>query len=148
MVTYDEINTQNDKITELSNVLGYLLADRSMCDTQVTCDLFFDYVDQVKEHMELSDKKLCGKLLVHADRSVTNTAKNFLSGSIEIKRIMSAYLKKWCRKGTKQLRIKDYDEFRADTEELFDLVLNRIQNETEHLYPLLRKITGEVRQVA
>ena len=148
MVTYDEINTQNDRITELSNVLGYLLADRAMCDTQVTCDLFFEYVDQVKEHMELSDKKLCGKLLVHADRQVTNTAKNFLSGSIEIKRIMSAYVKKWCNKSTKQLRIKDYHEFRSDTEEMFDMVLNRIQNETEHLYPLLRKITGEVRQVA
>lgn len=148
MVTYDEINTQNDKITELSNVLSYLLADRAMCDTQVTCDLFFEYVDQVKEHMELSDKRLCGKLLVHADRQVTNTAKNFLSGSIEIKRIMSDYLKKWCAKGRHELRIKDYNEFRKDTEEVFELVLNRIQNETEKLYPLLREITGDTRKVA
>lgn len=148
MVTYDEINAQNDKITELSNVLSYLLADRAMCDTQVTCDLFFEYVDQVKEHMELSDKRLCGKLLVHADRQVTNTAKNFLSGSIEIKRIMSDYLKKWCAKGRHELRIKDYNEFRKDTEEVFELVLNRIQNETEKLYPLLREITGDTRKVA
>lgn len=148
MVTYDEINSQNDRITELSNVLGYLLADRSMCDTQVTCDLFFEYVDRVKEHMELSDKRLCGKLLVHADRQVTNTAKNFLSGSIEIKRIMADYLKKWCNKTRQELRIKDYEEFRSDTEEMFELVLNRIQNETEKLYPLLREITGDARQVA
>jgi hypothetical protein len=33
MITYDELNTQNDSITELSNVLLYLFKERSMCDT-------------------------------------------------------------------------------------------------------------------
>ena len=44
MVTYDELNTQNHKITELSNVLRYLLADRAMCDTEATCKLFYEYL--------------------------------------------------------------------------------------------------------
>lgn len=148
MVTYDELNTQNHKITELSNVLSYLLADRAMCDTDVTCKLFFDYVDRVKEHLELEDKQMYSKLLTHKDSRVSNTAKLFLSGSVEIKRIFGAYLKKWCRKHKQELRIRDYGEFRRETEEMFELILNRIQDETEKLYPLIREVTGDSRQAA
>ena len=148
MVTYDELNTQNHQITELSNVLRYLLADRVMCDTDVTCNLFFEYVDRVKEHLELEDKHMYSKLLTHKDSRVTNTAKLFLSGSVEIKRIFGAYLKKWCRKQKHQLKITDYEAFRAETEEMLDLILNRIQDETEKLYPLVRSVTGDTRQAA
>jgi hypothetical protein len=148
MVTFDELNTQNHRITELSNVLTYLLADRSMCDTDVTCKLFFDYVGRVKEHLEIEDKHMYSKLLTHTDKRVSNTAKLFLSGEVEIKRIFSAYLKKWCRKHKQELRIHDYEAFRRETEEMFELVLNRIQDETEKLYPLVREVIGEPRQVA
>lgn len=148
MVTYDELNTQNHKITELSNVLRYLLADRAMCDTEVTCKLFYEYVERVKEHLELEDKQMYSKLLTHKDSRVNNTAKLFLSGSVEIKRIFSAYLKKWCNKKCQSLKIRDYNEFRTETEEMLELILNRIQDETEKLYPLVRSVTGDNRQAA
>ena len=148
MVTYEELNAQNHKITELSNVLRYLLADRAMCDTEVTCHLFYEYVDRVREHLELEDKHKYSKLLTHKEARVNNTAKLFLSGSVEIKRIFSSYLKKWCRKGKQELRITDYNLFRDETEEMFDLILNRIQDETEKLYPLIRSVTGDPRKAA
>ncbi|MEN8175400.1 MAG: hypothetical protein ABFS23_06535 [Pseudomonadota bacterium] len=143
MITFDELNTQNHRITELSNVLSYLFADRYMCDTNITVTLFFEYVNAVKHHLELEDKHLYSKLLTHKERSVNNTAAKFLSGSKEIKRIFAAYLKKWCRKHGKELKIKDHDEFIRETEEMFDFVLKRIQDETEHLYPLLREVAGD-----
>ena len=124
MITFDELNTQNHKITELSNVLSYLLADRSMCDTEVTCKLFFDYVDRVKEHLEMENKEMYSRLLTHKDKRVSNKAKLFLSGEVEIKRIFSAYLKKWCRKQKQELRIRDYDAFRRETEDLFEIVFS------------------------
>ncbi len=148
MVTYDELYAQNHKITELSNVLRYLLADRAMCDTEVTCHLFYEYVDRVKEHLELEDKQMYSKLLTHKDSRVNNTAKLFLSGSVEIKRIFSAYLKKWCHKKRQELKIRDYEAFRAETEEMLEFILNRIQDETEKLYPLVRSVTGDSRQAA
>jgi hypothetical protein len=49
MITYEELNEQNHRITELSNVLHYLFKDRSMCDTGSCCELFYRYVDMVKE---------------------------------------------------------------------------------------------------
>ena len=89
MITYEELNEQNHRITELSNVLHYLFKDRSMCDTGSCCDLFYRYVDLVKEHIEVVDKEMYRDLLSSPDDKVTNVAKNFMSGSVEIKKILT-----------------------------------------------------------
>jgi hypothetical protein len=138
MVTFEQLNVQNDKITELSNVLIQLIPERSMCDNPVTEELFFRYVDHVKDHLNIGDKNLYANLLTHRDQSVKHTASLFLSGSGEIKRVFEAYLRKWCNH--KELRIKNHDKFVKETEDMFRLVLRRIEDETEHLYPLLRGI--------
>jgi succinate dehydrogenase flavin-adding protein (antitoxin of CptAB toxin-antitoxin module) len=143
MLTYEDLNRQNDRITELSNVLNVLLADRGLCDAQVTCDLFFDFVDRVKEHLELQNKHVYRKLLNQSDPKARNMAANFMSGENEIKRVFSTYLKKWCSKRGKELRIGDYDAFAVETEEMFNLVLDRIQSESEKLFPMVREVTGE-----
>ena len=143
MVTFAQLHAQNHKITELANVFTYLSRDRTMCDTQTACNVFFDYAQQVREHIELVDTQLCGRLISHPDQSVRNTADRFLSGSSEIKRIFAAYLKDWCNSGRRQLAIGDHKAFVQDTEEVFALVLDRIQRETELLYPLIRKLEGE-----
>ncbi len=148
MLTYDELNAQNDRITELSNILDNLLSDRLLCDYTVTCELFFRYVSRVKEHLELTDSKLYSQLLTEGDRQTTNVANRFMGGSKEIKRIFARYLKKWCRLKQQQLMVTDYDEFIEETKEIFEMVLDRIQDETEHLYPLIREVRGDNKAAA
>ena len=148
MVAFQQLHTQNHKITEISNVFRYLIQDRSMCDTDIACDLFFKYSKQVKEHMELVDRELCSQLLSHSDQAVKNTADRFLSGSSEIKHIFADYLKDWCFERKGELRIRNHDRFVEDTNQMFDLVLDRIQRETEHLYPLIRKLEAADQQAA
>ncbi len=148
MITYDELHQQIHKITEISNVFLYLIEDRMMCDTDITCDLFFDYVDRVKDHLEVQDKTIYSSILNQGDASAKETADNFMSGSKEIKRIFQSYLKKWSNKGKHQLVISNYDDFTKETREMFELVLNRIQDETEHLYPLVKSISGDMQKVA
>ena len=148
MVAFAQLHDQNHKITELSNVFRYLIQDRSMCDTDIACDVFYDYAKHVKDHMELVDRELCGRLISHPDQSVKNTADRFLSGSSEIKRIFADYLKDWCSGRRRALTIKDHDLFVTDTNQMFDLVLDRIQRETEHLYPLIRKLEDAEMQAA
>ena len=148
MVSYEELHQQNHKITELTNILQHLLGDRSLCDSKVTCELFFDYVDAVKEHMAVTDSGMYSKLLGSGDQKLSNVANRFMGGSREINRIFSAYLKRWCKIKNKELVIKEYDAFMKDTQEMFDIVLDRIQAETEHLYPAVRKLTGDSRDVA
>ncbi|MBK1616888.1 MULTISPECIES: hypothetical protein [Chromatiaceae] len=140
MTAFSQLHAQNHKITELSNVFLYLIQSREMCDTETACDVFFEYTGKVREHIELVDRELCGRLISYPDQSVKNTANRFLSGSTEIKRIFNKYLKDWCSEPHRRLQIRDYSEFLNETEQMFALVLDRIQRETEHLYPLIRKL--------
>lgn len=141
MITYKSLNEQNHRITELSNVLQVLLRDRSMCDTRTCCDLFSNYMTQVKEHIETVDKNMYSDLLASPDEKVNNVAKNFMSGSVEVKKILQGFGKQWCpSRGNNDFMIKDHDQFLKAMDELFDIVLQRIQDETEHLYPLVRSL--------
>jgi len=149
MITYDELHTQNHSITELSNVLLYLFKERSMCDTGACCELFYRYMDKVKEHIDLVDTNLYSKLLSHDDHEIQKLARNFMSGSQEIKRIMNTYTREWCpKKRGETLAIADHERFLKESEEMFELVLQRIQSETEKLYPLVRELSGDHKNVA
>lgn len=148
MASFEELHRQNHKITELTNILQHLLGDRSLCDSDVTCGLFFEYVNAVKEHMAVTDSGMYSKLLGSGDQKLNNIANRFMGGSREINRIFSAYLKRWCKLKNKELVIKEYDAFMQDTQEMFEIVLDRIQSETEHLYPAVRKLSDESREVA
>jgi hypothetical protein len=141
MVDYTQLHLQNHKITELTNILEHLLGDRSLCDSQVTCDLFFDYVNAVKGHLAVTDSDMYSKLLGSGDQRMSNIATRFMGGSREINRIFSAYLKRWCKVKSRKLVIREYEAFMRDTEEMFQMVLDRIQDETEHLYPAVRRVT-------
>ncbi|NOQ89848.1 MAG: hypothetical protein GQ549_02770 [Gammaproteobacteria bacterium] len=141
MITYTSLNEQNHRITELSNVLSYLLKDRSMCDTETCCNLFGNYMELVKEHIETVDKNMYSDLLSSPDEKVNNVARNFMSGSVEVKKILKKFGKQWCpTKNANDLIIKDHQQFLGAIDELFDIVLQRIQDETEHLYPLVRSL--------
>jgi uncharacterized protein YecA (UPF0149 family) len=148
MIAFSQLHAQNHKITELSNVFIYLVQNREMCDTDTACDVFFEYATKVKEHIELVDRELCGRLMSHPDQTVKNTADRFLSGSVEIKRIFNQYLRSWCSESKRNLKIKDHDEFVTETEQMFALVLDRIQRETEHLYPLIRRLDEKTPKAA
>lgn len=135
MISYLDLHEQNHKITELSNVLGYLINERSMCDTAVSCELFFRYMGLVREHLDVEERELYQALLMHDDNDVRNIGRKFLSGSGEIKRIFEQYRKRWCK--GKELRIRDHAAFVEDTRDIFNLVIRRIDDETVHLYPTL-----------
>jgi hemerythrin-like domain-containing protein len=143
MITYDDLHTQNHKITELTNVLTALMSERTLLDTDVTCELFFRYVDEVKNHLDVTDRGLYTKLLTYNDNDVNQVANQFMSGSQEIKRVFDKYLKKWCKLNNRHLVVKNYDQFIGETDDMFMLVLNRIQDETEKLYPVARRISGD-----
>ncbi len=140
MVSFTELHSQNHNITELSKILFQLINKRSLCDLDVTCDIFFDYITKVKAHLDLEERELYRDLLTHSEKDVTANAKKYLSGSSEIKHVLKDYLKRWCR--NKSLRIKDHEKFVKDSEEIFDLVNDRITDEVENFYPMVRKIYG------
>ena len=100
-----------------------------------------DFADKVQEHIDVEDREVYQSLLIHKDTSINNTASRFVLGSAEIKRVFKQYLKRWCL--NKSLRIKDHDKFVVETNEMFELVLSRIQDEVENLYPTVKKVALE-----
>ena len=141
MVTFKELNEQNHMIAERAKIIAYMIQDRTICDTDVTNELFFDFVQMVKSHLDIEERELYKKLLTHPEQGVKNTAENFLSGSAEIKRVFKQYTRRWCH--NHKLRIKDHDRFVKETNEIFDMIQDRIISETEKFYPVVRNVYGE-----
>ncbi len=134
MVSFDELHEQNHQIAELAKTLSYLFQDREMCDTGVTCELFDRYREKFDAHMS-NNKAIYSTLLTNNDNSVRHVVERFIEGEKEIKRLFKKYSDKWCKDG---LHIGDHDAFLKETDEMFELVWNRIQAESEQLYPLAR----------
>jgi len=134
MVSFEELHEQNHQIAELGKTLSYLFQDREMCDTSVTCELFERYRDKFDAHMD-KNKAIYSTLLNNNSHPARATVERFIEGEKEIKRLFKSYADKWCENG---LRIGNHAEFVNETEKMFELVSNRIQAESEQLYPLAR----------
>lgn len=148
MVTYEQLHKENHQLTELSNVLDYIIDNRPLLDTEICCQLFYQYFEKVALHLENVDKNLYRPLLTSTDPEATRMAENYMSGSQEIKRVVQDYMRHWCNRKQATLKIGDYEEFKAETRKVFELVWMRTQSETEHLYPAVKKTTGDDAQAA
>ena len=109
-------------------------------------------MQQVTQHMETVDRNLYSELLLSPDVKINNTAKSFMEGSVEIRRIMKQYLSRWCSKKDKRFvfgtKGRRYAQFLEDSDAMFLIILDRIQKETESLYPLVRQLNAEQQHVA
>jgi len=141
MVTFEQINHHNHKILERINIIGYMIKDRTICDSDVTCDLFFDLMDRIKNQMDIEERELYRDMLTSSDVTVKTTADNFLSGAAEIRRVYKQYMKRWCH--NKSLRIKNYKQFVEETDDFLDVIQLRIIDKTEKFYPVVRSVYGE-----
>lgn len=137
MALLEVLNRQNHEIAELTKVLAHLIQERELCDTDIASDLVDQYVARVREHFERNNKYVYGDLLTHHDVAVNNTARRFLEGEKEIKRLFNDFVNHWCRRG---LRIDNHARFLAEADDIFRLVSKRIQAECEELYPLARRL--------
>lgn len=135
MIPLEQLHEQNHKMGELAKTLEYMFRDRELCDTGVTFELFERYLKLFDEHMS-HNKDIYATLLNHSDTSVRQTVERFMEGEREIKRVFHDYEHKWCKHG---LHIDDHDAFSAETEDMFNLVWERIQAESEQLYPIYRQ---------
>ncbi len=140
MINFDKLNRENHDITEHSRVLSYLIDNRLICDTNIFCSLFYSYIDKVCNHVLVRDQEFYTPLLNSGDQRATMLAHNFMNSSKEIKRLIDKYRRRWCEKQSNSLKIKDHDNFIEETNAMFEMVLNRIQDEQEKLYPTLRHI--------
>ena len=103
-------------LLELAKTLSYLFQDREMCDTGVTCELFERYRDKFDTHLA-NNKEIYSVLLnSHGDEG-RKVADRFISGEIELKKLLKDYSGKWCKNG---LNVSNH-------EQLYPLVRDQLQ---------------------
>ncbi|PHS78240.1 MAG: hypothetical protein COB59_08155 [Rhodospirillaceae bacterium] len=134
MISIQELHEQNHQIAELAKTLSYLLQDREMCDTSIVGELFERYRKNFKEHMG-HNTAIYAVLLNSDNPTARHLAERFMEGEKEIKRLFKRYANKWWKNG---LHMTDHAVFLEETEDMFELVWERIQAESEQLYPTAR----------
>lgn len=138
MFSFDLLSRQNHEIAELTKVLAHLVKERELCDTKVASDLLEQYITHIQEHFRRNNQYIYSDLLTARDLAVNNTAKRFLEGEKEIKKLFNEFVERWCERG---LHIDDHQRFLNEAADIFRLMSERIRAESEELYPLARKLT-------
>ena len=111
-----------------------------MCDTQTCCELFHRYLNELTDHIDKVERTIYPVILRNGGNNASNSVNNFMNGSQEIKKIVKQYTRHWCNKQTTSLTIRDHQGFIDETSQLFDVVLQRLQDEAEKLYPMARRL--------
>ena len=62
MVTIEELNIHNHKLTDTINVVMYLLQDRQMCDNETCIHRLYKFLGSVEEHLSMVDSLYQGML--------------------------------------------------------------------------------------
>ena len=137
MVSVNELQQQHAQLLELMQVLSVLIHDETVRDSAVTHELFIKLANKVKNHFDVEDGSLYGRLLTDGDPRVRHTAGRFLSGSHDLERFFLDYVQNWCKPGSTR---QDCQQFIEETDEMFRLLEQRIRLENTELYPLAASV--------
>ena len=133
MIPIEELRNENDEIKELSDVLSCLISNQSICKNTVFCELLQRFQIKLNSHLNHEARSIYPELLSHDDKNIKQIAKDFLSNTRELDRILSKYVKRWCH----QINSENHEEFENETKEMFRLVNERIQMEESYLFAVL-----------
>ncbi len=133
MIPVDELRKENNEIKDLSEVISSLISNPSLHSNVVFCDLLKRFQKKLDEHLMHEARSIYPELLNHDDKKIKQTAKDFVSNTHELERILKKYAKRWC----KNIDAKSHADFENETREIFRLINERIQLEETHLFPVL-----------
>ncbi|MCK5002167.1 MAG: hemerythrin domain-containing protein [Gammaproteobacteria bacterium] len=133
MIPVEELRKENDEIKDLSSVLSNLVSDQSLRTNAVFCELLERFRNKLDDHLKHEARSIYPELLNHDDKNIKQIAKDFLSNTHELERILSKYVKRWCH----CINTDNHKEFENETMGVFRLINERIQMEEDHLFPIL-----------
>ena len=130
MIPLDTLKQQHQEIDELINVLSLLIPDEKARKSHIVEGLLKDLAKKVGDHLALEDDTLYKELLVHPDPELQRTARNFLSGSHELRRLFTDYVQHACKPNSKS---KECEAFVKESQDLFEMLEKRIKFEEEQI---------------
>ena len=133
MIPVEELRSENDGIKDLSNILVNLIGDPKLRTNIVFCELMQRFRTQLENHLKHEARSIYPELLQHDDKTIKAVAKDFISNTHELERIMGKYVKRWCD----NINSDNHKEFETETKEIFRLINERIHLEETHLFTVL-----------
>lgn len=130
MIPTKALKNENNEIMELISVISNLVTDQSLRTNTIFCELLQRFQDKLDEHLKHEARSIYPELLNHDDNHIRQVAKDFVSNTHELERILSKYVKRWCHEVTTE----NHEEFKNETLEIFRLVNERIKMEETHLF--------------
>ena len=136
------LDTLRDRQSELQSMISDLQAilDEDLLkirpNAKTAYELLCDLSKLVKDHLSEEDKGLFPSLLVHEDPKLKSIAWGFINGEKPLRKSFEDYHRKW---------LKDCDfnftsEFLQESNDIFELVAKRIEQEQTILFPKLEKM--------
>lgn len=90
----------------------------------------------VKDHLGDEDRSIYPSLLIHDDPRVKSLAWGFISGEKPLRQTFDNYHKKWL----KNCDFNFTEDFVNESQDIFKMVAERIERETQVLFPKLLEI--------
>ena len=133
MLPVSELQTENHEIDDLRVVLSVLIRNSDLRGNPVFCELLDRFRSKLESHLNHESRALYPQMLSHRDNDINKIASSFLNNTHELERILTGYSKRWCKNYHSGAR----ESFIEETEEIFRLVDERLQMESQHLFPAL-----------
>ncbi len=148
MIDFTALHEQNHRITEAAQVLMYLAQERAVCDADTTRQVFQDAIGMIDKHLTGVDRLIKRLLLAHPDPRDQNLGRKLSAESALLRSNFDKYAQRWTCGKRKEFQIRDHQRFVEDTQELFSLMLERIERETELIFPLLKRVSDPGEEAA
>ena len=137
MIPVEEFEKENQEIIEICVVLRTLVKDHALRTNTIVCDLMGRFMDRVEKHIAHEDRIVYGDLLAQHTAEADKLASHFLGNTQELKRITKSFKKDWCQTPH---NADEHDKYIDGTMDIFKLVCDRIEFETNKIFPFLAKI--------
>ena len=134
MYTLGELKKQNQEISDLADVLDVLIKDGRLINNPFVCDLVSRFNEKVWMHLVFEDNSLYSELAKHHNPDISKLAESFHSTTKTVRKEFSNYIKLWCKASGAD---HHQQAFCKQTPEILTKVRQRIQFETEKMFPLV-----------
>jgi hypothetical protein len=130
--THSELRQMIDELRSMLSREQLRIRPNASTAYEMLCDLG----ERMRRHLAEEDRGLYPSLLIHDDPKVKSIAWRFISGEKSLRQTFDEYHAHWL----KNCDFNFSDEFLAETDEVFEMVGQRIDREEKVLLPKLVEI--------
>ena len=135
MTLKNELENENQEITDTIEVLTHLISHNELRGNPVFFKLLKQFSDTVDDHLKHESRMAYKELLPQNDNGAHEVATRFMNNTSQLNKIMNDYARHWCKAPHD---FNSNEAFFDETKSIFRLVTERIHMEQEKLFPYIK----------